>query len=146
MPRGSWVRDPDAGGVPIPKPVQGRTAQRIQAYAQRHFASKYIRLDIRFKKQFCYIDAYTEPEVEDPWPPPGWPGPAQTREERLEELRNWPLHLCRLRYYGDEDRWSFAMYGYSNMKYDLTILPSGDFYGTPEEACAAAAGVHLSPM
>ena len=36
------------------------------------------------------------------------------------------------------------MFGYSNEKYDLTILPSGDFFGTPEEACAAAAGAYLS--
>src|SRR5436305_5602 len=52
-----------------PHLVQERTARRIESYAERHFAGKYIRLGIRFKKQFCYIDAYTEPVVPRRWPP-----------------------------------------------------------------------------
>ena len=67
------------------------------------------------------------------WPPPELPDLHETRAERVERLRNTPIHLCRLRYLGDEDRWSFAMFGYSNEQYELTILPSGDFFGTPEE-------------
>ncbi len=144
MPRGVWVRDPDRGGIPIPKAVQERTTKRIQEYAELHFVGKYTRLGIRFHKQFCYIDAYTEPDVPEPWPPPELPHLTETREERIEQLREIPFHLCRLRYYGDENRWSFAMFGYSNEKYALTMLPSGDFYGTPEEAFAAAGGAYLS--
>jgi hypothetical protein len=53
IPRGVWVRDPDRGGTPIPKVVQERTAQRLQAYAERHFTGRYTRLGIRFQKQFC---------------------------------------------------------------------------------------------
>jgi hypothetical protein len=143
MPRGVWVRDPDRGGTPIPKVVQERTAQRLQAYAERHFTGRYTRLGIRFQKQFCYIDAFTEPEVPEQWPPPELPDLHETREERVERLRNTPTHLCRLRYFGDENRWSFAMFGYGNEKYELTILASGDFFGTPEEAFSAAAGASL---
>ena len=77
------------------------------------------------------------------WPPAGLPDLHETRAEHIERLRNTPTHLCRLRYFGDEERWSFAMFGYSNMKYDLTILLSGDFFGTPEEAIAAAGSVYL---
>src|SRR5207302_197081 len=99
-----------------------RTVQRIQSYAERYFAGKYLRLEVRFKRQFCYINAYTEPEVPQHWPPAGLPDVTETRAEHIERLRNIPTHLCRLRYFGDEERWSFAMFGYSNMQYDLTIL------------------------
>ena len=124
--------------------MQERTAQRIRSYAERHFAGKYTRLGICFQRQFCYIDAYTEPEVPKRWPPAGLADLHETRAEHVERLRNTPLHLCRLRFFGDEERWSFAMFGYSNEKYDLTILPSGDFYGTPEEAFAAFGEAYLS--
>jgi hypothetical protein len=134
-----WVRDPDAGGVKIPDAVKRRTEQRIRRYAEEHFAGRYTRLDIRFRKQFCYIDAYTEPDAPPDWPPPDWP---ETREEMIERLRNTPTHLCRLRHYSEE-RWSFAFYAYSSEKYELCVLPSGDFYGTPEEAFQAAAEAYL---
>jgi hypothetical protein len=103
-----WVRDPEGGGVRIPPPAQVRTEQRIRCHAEEHFAGCYTRLDIRFRGQFCYVDAYTEPEPRGPnWPPPDWP---ETREEWLERVRNTPTHLCRLRYFGDEDGWGYAFF------------------------------------
>src|SRR5690348_5084367 len=93
----SWIFSPDSGGVRIPEPVQRCTEQRIRRYAEEHFAGRYTRLEIRFRAQFCYIDAYTEPGPPGPnWPPPDWP---ETAKERLERLRNMPTHLCRLRYF-----------------------------------------------
>ena len=62
----------------------------------------------------------------------------ETREEMLERLRATPLHLCRLRYFGDENRWGFAFYTYSNERYELCVFPDGDFYGTPEDALEAS--------
>jgi hypothetical protein len=99
----TWVRDPHSGGIKVPKAVQERTKQRILDYAEAHYAGKYNRLDIRFRSQFCYIDAYVEPELAPDFPPPDFP---ETREECLERMRNNPIHLCRLRYFGDEDSWS----------------------------------------
>jgi hypothetical protein len=141
MARKAWVWDPDAGGVKIPDSVKRRTEARLRRYAEEHFAGKYTRLEIRFRGKFCYIDAYTEPEEMPGWPPPDWP---ESREEHLERLRNTPTHLCRLRYFGDEERWGFAFYTYSNEKYELSIFPSGDFRGTPEEAFDTAAQVYLT--
>lgn len=42
------------------------------------------RLDIRFRGQFCYIDAYTEPELPGPnWPPVNfWVHPKRRSESR----------------------------------------------------------------
>jgi hypothetical protein len=141
-PRKQWVFDPDRGGVRISEAVKRRTEERIRQYAEQHFAGRYTRLDIRFRGQFCYIDAYTEPEPLAPnWPPPDWP---ETRDELSERLRNTPVHLCRLRYFGQEDRWGFAFYTYSNDRYELSMFPSGDFFGRPEEAFQVSAGLYLS--
>ena len=53
-----WVFDPDSGGKKIPETVKRDVTQRIEKYAAEHYAGKYTRLDIRFRAQFCYIDAY----------------------------------------------------------------------------------------
>ena len=136
-----WVFDPDSGGKKIPEVVKRRTEDRIRRYAEAHFAGRYTRLDIRFRGQFCYIDAYEEPEPLGPnWPPPDWP---ESREEYLERLRNTPTHLCRLRYFGDEEQWGFAFYSYANERYELSVFPSGEFQGTPEEAFQASAEAYL---
>jgi hypothetical protein len=140
MARQVWMRHPDAGGVKVPPAVQRRTEQRIRRYAEKHFAGEYTRLEIRFRAQFCYIDAYTEPSVPKGWPPKGW---HETRKQHIERLRNTPTHLCRLRYFGDEERWGFAFFAYSSEKYELSMLPSGEFFGTPEDAFATAAGLYL---
>lgn len=135
-----WVFDPDSGGVKIPATVKRSTEQRIRAYAEAHFSGKYTRLDIRFRSQFCYIDAYTEPVLTEGWPPDDWP---ETREEYVERLRNTPTHLCRLRYFGRVDGWGFAFYTYSNNKYTLSLYDDGDFFGTPEDAFRISANMYL---
>ena len=140
-PRGQWGFAPDSGGVRIPDPVKRRTEARLRRYAEEQFAGRYTRLEIRFRGQFCYVDAYTEPEpLTDSWPPPDWP---ETREEYQERLRNTPTHLCRLRYFGDEERWGFAFYTYSHERYELSIFPDGDFLGPPEDAFQASAQAYL---
>src|SRR5206468_4779779 len=78
----------------IPELVQRRTDARLRRYADKHYAGRYSRLEVRFRSQFCYIDAYTEPAEPGPnWPPANW---LETREEYMERLRNAPIHLCRL--------------------------------------------------
>ena len=135
-----WVFSPDTGGVKIPASVQRDVQKRVEAAALEHLAGKYTRLDIRFKAQFCYIDAYQEPPppTQD-WPPQDWP---ETPEAYRERLRNTPTHLCRLRYFGAE-RWGFAFYTYSHAKYELAYFPSGDAFGTPEEAFLLSASLYL---
>ena len=141
MPSKQWVFDPNSGGVKIKDAVKYRTEHRIQYYAGANFAGRYTRLDIRFRSQFCYVDAYTEPQPPGPdWPPANWP---ETREEYLERLRNTPTHLFRLRFFGNEEEWGFAFYSYASDKYELSIFPTGEFFGTPEAAFQVAAEVHL---
>jgi hypothetical protein len=131
-----WVYDPHSGGVKIPAAVQQRIGQRIRSYAEAHYAGKFTRLGIRFRGVFCYIDAYTEP---------GEPPESlllltgETREQYLERCGNIPLHLCRLRFFGDEERWSMAFYTYSNEKYEPSVFNTGSFEGTPEEGFETSA-------
>lgn len=112
---GPWVYNPHAGGVAIPPEVRRRTEQRIRAYAEAHYRNKFKRLDIRFRGALCYVDAFTD------------------------EPSNVPLHLCRLRYFRNEDAWSMAFYTYSNDKYEPCAFNNGTFHGTPEEAFEIAA-------
>jgi hypothetical protein len=132
---GIWVYDPGSGGMKVPPKVQTDVTKRINQVAEENYKGRYIRLDIRFKSQFCYIDAFVEPHLAEGWPPPGWD---ETREEALDRMRNAPTHLCRLRYFGN-DEWGFAFYTYSQEKYELSVYPNGEFTGKPEHAFLAAA-------
>jgi len=135
-----WVFSPGSAGKKIPDVTKFSTKERIRRYAEEHFVGRYTRLDIRFHGQFCYIDAYKEPEPLGPgWPPPDWP---ESREEYLERLLNTPTHLCRLRYLGG-DRWGFAFYSYAGERYELSVFPSGEFFGPPEEAFRVSAELYL---
>jgi len=73
------------------------------------------------------------------------PGSSQTRGTRtirnpeiatpfIEPRQTVPLHLCRLRYFGNEKAWTIAFYTYSGKKYEPCVFGNGTFHGTPEEA------------
>jgi hypothetical protein len=138
-PRHQSIDNPNAGGKNIPPTIQAEVEKRIRKVAEEHFHERYTRLEIRFRHQFCYIDAYTEPLMMENWPPPDWP---ETRDEYIARIRSTPTHLCRLRYFGD-DRWGFAFFAYSSEKYELSIFPNGEFIGKPEDAFFVSAEAYL---
>lgn len=130
--RGSgWVFDPHRGGSKVSPIVQRETKARLLAYAEKKYKGKYLRLDIRYKGAFCYIDAYQEPSVPKDWKPS--PELKETREQYMERLRNTPIHLVRLRYLAGHQKWSVAFYSYSSETYQPSVFDSGEFLGTPEE-------------
>jgi hypothetical protein len=131
-----WVYTPHVGGTKIPPLVQASVKRRILAYAARHHAGKFTQIDVRFKGALCYIDAYTEPDLPRGSKPPS----GETREQWMERLRNTPYHLCRIRYFGDAERWTFAHYTYAHEKYEPSFFLSGEDHGTPEEAFETSAG------
>ena len=131
-----WVQDPHSGGVTIPARIKQTVKNRIVAYAETHYSGKYARIDVRFKAQFCYIDAYIEPFVPEDYDPIQF---GETREECIERLRKIPIHLCRLRYIGDPEKWTMAFYTYSHNKYEPSVFDNGTFFGTPEEAFQSSA-------
>jgi hypothetical protein len=132
-----WVYNPHTGGKNIPPAVRARTEQRILDYAAKHHSKKFTRIDVRFHGALCYIDAYTEPAVPRGSKPPA----GEPRDRWIERLRSTPTHLCRIRYFGDEDRWSFAWYNYGPDKYEAGLLANDKDHGTPEEAFETAAQV-----
>ncbi len=131
-------RDPDRGGVKMNETAKQEVKNRIIKCAEKNFAERYTKLDIQFRDKFCYIDAYTEPEVPEEWPDE-FP---ETRDEHIERMRKTPIHLCRLRYYGD-DEWGIAFYSYAHEGYETSVFPNGNFFGTPEDAVMASAEFHL---
>ena len=60
-----------------------------------------------------------------------------------ERLRNTPTHLCRLRYFGGEERWGLAFYSYGDESYQLSVFDTGEFLGPPEEGFRLSADVYL---
>ena len=111
----TWVYNPQVGGTKVPLAVRRRTEQRIRAYAQANYRGKFNRLEVRFRGALCHVDAY------------------------VDDCPNFPLHLCRLRYFR-EDLWSMAFYTYSNEKYEPCVFRDGTFLGTPEEAFEVSSG------
>ena len=120
----TWVYDPHSGGLKIPDKVKVGIRQRILKHAEAHYAGKYLRIEVRFRSQFCYIDAYTEPHLSDDYDPNLL---GVSRDQRIEQMRNTPTHLCRPRYFGDEDRWSMDFYTYTHEKYEPSVFNDGSW-------------------
>ena len=74
-------------------------------------------VQVRFRSGFAYVDAGM-PE-DDIW------------------------LLCRLRYGGYVNEWGFAFYAASSEKYEDSMLPSGAFSGSVEDALDCACGTYL---
>ena len=132
----TWVYSPHTGGKSIPPGIKARTERRILDYAAKQYPGKVHSnrgaLPLGARR---YIDVYSEPDM----PRGSAPPPGETRDQWIERLRNTPLHLCRIRYFGNEDRWSFAWYTYAHEKYEPSFLITGEDQGTPEEAFETSA-------
>jgi hypothetical protein len=140
MSLNDWGKDPNSGGIGIDDKVKCQTKNRILKYAESNLTGRYTRLDVRFHNQFCSVDVFIEPEE----PTKKWPSDfPETREEHLERLRNTPIHLFRLRYFGDADKWGLAFYNYVFKKYETSSFPDGKYFETPEVAFKAAADFYL---
>jgi hypothetical protein len=136
----TWVYDPHSDGTKIPGRAKDRIRQRFLKDAEAHYAGKYLRIEVRFRSQFCYIDAYTEPHLSDDYDQQLL---GVSRDQHIEQMRNTPTHLCRLRYFGEEERWSMDFFTYSHEKYEPCVFNDGSWQGTPEQAFDASA-VYLS--
>ena len=90
-----WAFSPNSGGKKIPDLVRIDVEKRINDVAEQQLKGTFVRLDLSIKGQFCYIDAFTEPAVDENWEEEIF---QETKEEHVERLRNSPLHLCRLRH------------------------------------------------
>lgn len=100
-----WYYLPHSGGAKIPPQIHDSLRSKVHAYEKtRPWYPKY-KLNLRFKGQFCYIDACEDGKK--------------------------PFPLGRARYFS-ENNWSLAYYTYSNERYEPCLLPSGKDSGTLE--------------
>ena len=103
-----WVYDPHSGGVKIPPKIHEEICKQVEAFARTRPWYPKIQLKARFKGQLCYIDT-------------------------IEEGDNRLLPLCRLRHF-NLDRWSLALFTYSNDKYQPCAFRNDKQEGTIEAA------------
>lgn len=102
-----WVYDPHSGGKKIPPSVQEDLCKQAEAYARGRSWHGKVKLHLRFKNQFCYVDTSTE------------------GDERL-------FPLCRLRHISRG--FSLALFTYSHERYEPCCFDTGKMEGTLEEA------------
>jgi hypothetical protein len=103
-----WVYDPHSGGNKIPPHSHEAICKQAQAFAISRPWYPRIQLKLRFKSPFCYVD---------------------TLEEGDQRL----FPLCRLRYFA-QDRWSLALFTYSNERYSPCLVSDGKWEGTLKAA------------
>lgn len=103
-----WVYDPQSGGNKIPPAMHEALSQQAEAFSCARSWHPRIQLKLRFKNQFCYVDTV---EAED----------------------HRQLPLCRLRHF-NQDRWSLALFTYSNERYVPCLFQDGKWEGTFEAA------------
>jgi hypothetical protein len=103
--------------VNIPEATRRTLASRLSMHAREHWPDL-ASVKVRFRAGFAYVDG----EITD--------GPT--------------IPLFRLRYGGSSHRWGFAVYLASHDGYEDSILPSGDFSGSPEESLDCACGLYLA--
>ncbi len=118
----------------IPPDVRIALDARIKRHAAKSWAGHYLEINISYRGLFAYISS--------------------TRNIEKFELRRSgtktivdTTKLCRLKYTGNQKRWLFAFFKYSDEKYEPSYLPGTvSFSGTPEQCFDCAAGVYLQDL
>jgi len=101
----------------------------LERHAQTEWKDRCRAVLIRFRGAYAYVDAL----------PSDREALTEGRVAREEAL----VRLCRLGYLGNANQWQYAFFKYSDMKYALSLVASGSFEATPEEAFDCSAGVYL---
>ncbi len=103
-----WYYDPHSGGTKIPVHLQDKFRKQAEAFAKDRPWAEQFRLVVRFRNQFCYLEA-----------------------QRMDEEK--PTPLARLRYFRG-NAWSLALFLWSHEKYEPCLFHTGQPEGTMEEA------------
>lgn len=103
----AWVYEPHSGGIKIPSLCKYDLPGKVEAFARTRPWHPEIQLKLRFKSQFCYVDTVNTEDQISP--------------------------LCRLRHFS-KDSWSFALFTYSNERYEPCAFSDGKLQGTWQDA------------
>ena len=101
-----WCFDPQAGGTKISPDKYSAIVAQADAYEKKQAWYPMFKLKIRFRSQFCYLDAF---------------------EEGKE-----PFPIGRLRF--TNQGWSLSFYAYSSESYKPCVFSDGRWLGTLEDA------------
>jgi hypothetical protein len=105
--------------VAIPQSAQDSLISKLSAHRRRRWP-ELEDIRVRFRANLAYVDGLLpDGEVQ---------------------------RLCRLRYGGSATYWGFAIYLASRDGYQDSVLPSGAFEGTPEEALDCASTLYIQPL
>ncbi len=118
---------------PIPKTVQNALRARLEKHVRAKWKGRCRGMVVRFRGAYAYVEAFPVESLYMRWHAP----------EQRARIDATPPRLCRLGYLGSLDRWQYAFYKYSDEKYVLSVVASGSFEATPEQAFDCAAGVYL---
>lgn len=100
----------------IPEPARWEVERRLELRRRERWPALHD-LKVRYRGDYAYVSG-TDPDG--------------------------PLSLCRLRWTGSPDHWGFACYLASKDGYEDSVLPTGSFSGTPEEALDCVCGLYLN--
>ncbi|HET9255587.1 MAG TPA: hypothetical protein VFO16_10340 [Pseudonocardiaceae bacterium] len=101
----------------IPESTKTSLAQRLRAHARETWP-QLSSVHMRYRGPYAYIDG-------------------QRPDGQI-------LPLMRLRYGGSATRWGFAIYQASSNSYQDSILPTGTFAGSPQDALDCACNLYLT--
>ncbi|HEU0088118.1 MAG TPA: hypothetical protein VFQ77_10790 [Pseudonocardiaceae bacterium] len=101
----------------IPESTKTSLAQRLRTHARATWP-QLASVHVRYRDPFAYVDGQL---------PDG-------------EI----LALMRLRYGGSAARWGFAIYLASSNGYQDSVLPTGTFTGSPQDALDRACELYLT--
>lgn len=102
------------GSMKIPLPVRRHVEEAVERFNRETLGQSDVRYAARFKGPFLYLD-------------------------RKDLRASKPDPICRLEYSGDPTHWAFAIYKYSQDRYDPQewLFPGfDDFDGTLDSALA----------
>ncbi len=127
-----YLYDAHQGGVMISDAISRRIEDLVRRFTGDRFPGRFRDVGVWFRGQFCYVDVYRDPGPN----PSGWSpeDSDETREQFRDRLSETPIHLLRLRYFGNPDRWSFAIFNDITEEYEPATFPSGEAAGRPEDA------------
>jgi hypothetical protein len=105
--------------VPIPERARLELQRRLEAHRHRRWP-QLEATRVRFHSPYAYVETTM---------PDGYDQP-----------------LFRLRWTNNRDRWAFAIWLASTHGYQQSVLPTGSFVGTVEEAMDCACGLYLNDI
>jgi hypothetical protein len=128
-----WTWAPAPKG-PIPKDVREELAVCLLRHAEKKWGGRVRKILLRFHGVYAYVAAVEAARGEKSPP----------KVCRYIERGEVPVELCRLGYLGRwSDRWTYAFFKYSDHCYAPSVVASGSFEATPEQAFDCAAGVYI---